>query len=347
MLREAKRLKAIQMLIVANVFWGLSFPATKALAMTQQTLLPAGSSWFIASLCVVYRFGAAAFILLLLSARTLPGMTRLEIEEGLGLGLFAGAGILLQVDGMAYTSASTSAFLTQCYCVVIPLWVAWRQRRRPAARVFLSCTLVIAGVAVLAGVNWHSLRLGRGELETIAASFVFTGQILWLERPKYIDNNLRHFSLVMFGVMALVCLPVALLTTRQPADWLRAYHSGPALGLLGILIFFCTFGGYLLMNRWQPHLTATQAGLIYCFEPIFASGFALFLPGWISAWASVEYANEKLSGNLLLGGAWITAANVLIQLPSGAPRRASAESGKKTLLRRAGPVAGRLDDAAS
>ena len=324
------------MLTLAAAFWGLSFPATKALALSQQELLRGGSSWFIASLCVAYRFAIAALLMLLLSGRSLARMTRLEVEQGLGLGLFAGAGILLQVDGMAYTAASTSAFLTQCYCLLIPLWVAWRERKPPSAKAFVSCALVIVGVAVLAKVQWRNLGLGRGEWETIAASVAFTGQILWLERAKYARNNVRHFSLVMFAVMALVCLPVALLTTDQPADWLRAYSSAATLGLLAILVSFCTFGGYLLMNRWQRHLTATQAGLIYCVEPVFASLFALFLPAWFSQWSSVAYANEKLTPNLLLGGGLITAANVLIQLPTSATKRPA------TLA--AGPPPGRQEN---
>jgi drug/metabolite transporter (DMT)-like permease len=312
---DTRRIKSLQMLFLATAFWGLSFPATKALAMAQQQLLPAGSTWFIASLCVVCRFGVAALILCCICLRSRPKLTRLELEQGLGLGLFAGVGILLQVDGMAYTDASTSAFLTQCYCLLIPLWVAWRQHRPPAASVVVSCGMVVVGVAVLARVNWQSLSLGRGEWETIAASIVFTGQILWLERPRYANNGVAHFSLVMFAVMTLVCLPVAFLTTGRPADWLRAYASPATVGLLAILILFCTFGGYLLMNRWQRNLSATEAGLIYCVEPIFASLFALFLPALFSSWAGVAYANETVTAHLVIGGGLITAANVIIQLP--------------------------------
>jgi drug/metabolite transporter (DMT)-like permease len=318
---DRKRSRALQMLVLATAFWGLSFPATKALELAQQELLPGGSSWFVASLSIVYRFGIAALVLLLLSARTLARFSRLELQQGLGLGLFGGAGILLQVDGMTYTAASTSAFLTQCYCLLIPLWVAWRERQRPSAKVFASCAMVIVGAAVLARVEWRNLRIGRGEWETIAASVIFTGQILWLERPKYAANQVIHFSFVMFGVMALVCLPVALLTAQRPEDWLRAYASVPTLGFLAILVVFCTFGGYMLMNRWQRHVTATQAGLIYCIEPIFASLFALFLPAWFSAWAQLDYANETLTGQLLLGGGLITAANVLIYSPAATLKR--------------------------
>ena len=344
---DAMRLKAVRMLVVATAFWGLSFPTTKALAVSQQALLPDSSSWFAAALCVVFRFVIAALVLLVLSARSLTQLTRLELEQGLGLGLFGGIGILLQVDGMAYTSASTSAFLTQCYCLWIPAWVAWREKSWPPAKVFLSCVLVILGVAALANLDWQHTRLGRGELETIAASLAFTGQIFLLERPQYAGNNVRHFSLVMFVAMAAVGLPVAVATTRQWGDWFQAYGSAPTLGFLGILVFFCTCGGYLVMNRWQRRVTATEAGLIYCLEPVFASAFALFLPAWFSTWAAIPYANETLSSSLLVGGGLITAANVLIQLPSSAPRQAAANITTPATDQRNGQIPGRLDDTAS
>ena len=67
------------------------------------------------------------------------------------------------------------------------------------------------------------------------------------------------------------------------------------------------------MNAWQPKVSATQAGLMYCFEPIFASLYAFFLPAWLSVLAGITYANERLTLDLFIGGALITAANVLIQ----------------------------------
>jgi hypothetical protein len=68
------------------------------------------------------------------------------------------------------------------------------------------------------------------------------------------------------------------------------------------------------MNTWQPEITATEAGLIYCVEPVFASAFALFLPAVISGWAGFHYDNEQLTWHLLIGGGLVTLANVLIQL---------------------------------
>jgi drug/metabolite transporter (DMT)-like permease len=315
---EPKRRLAAQMLVLANAGWGLSFPTVKALVLVQQPLVPDAGTWFLSSLTVAYRFGLAALVMLLLCLRTLGRMTRLEFWEGFVLGVVGATGLLFQMDGLPYTKASTSAFLTQFYCLLIPLLVALRVRRLPSGVIVLSCLLVLAGVAVLCDINWRDLRVGRGEAETIIASTIFTGQILWLQRPKFSVNNVNHFTLVMFTVTALVCAPVAWITTPAsgPGAWLTAFQTPATWLVLAILAVFCTLGSYRLMNRWQPYLTATQAGLLYCLEPVFATVFALFLPGLFSAWAGIQYPNEHLTSNLLIGGLLITAANVLIQTKS-------------------------------
>ena len=106
---DPKRLRAAPMLVLANACWALSFPTMKALNFLQGPLLPGSSSWFIASMTLSIRFGLAAVIMLFFCAKTLRQMTALEMWEGLGLGVFACAGLIFQMDGLAYTSASTSA----------------------------------------------------------------------------------------------------------------------------------------------------------------------------------------------------------------------------------------------
>jgi len=317
---DPKRLRAAQMLVMANACWALSFPTMKALNFLQAPLLPGSSSWFIASMTISVRFGIAALVMLVICLKSLRQLTRLETWEGLGLGVFASAGLIFQMDGLAYTSASTSAFLTQFYCLLIPLIMAVRERCWPSARVVVSCLMVIAGAGVLTEVDLRDFHVGRGELETLIGSTIFTGQILWLQRPKFAPNNVNNFTFVMFAVIALTSLPVMLATGGRSDDWLAAWHSAPSQVFMGVLTVFCTLGGYLLMNYWQPFLSATQAGLLYCLEPVFTSLFALFLPGWFSTFAGIAYANEKLSINLLMGGGLITVANILIQLqPASKP----------------------------
>jgi drug/metabolite transporter (DMT)-like permease len=305
--------KAIFMLLSATIFWASSFLFVKSLLLEQQKLLPDAGSWFCTFTGVMYRFGAAAVLLGIYLNRNLLKITRLELEQGLVLGVFGVGGILFQVDGLAYTSASTSAFLTQSYAVLIPLWLAFTQRRRPQPKIILCVALVMIGLAILADLDIKTLRLGRGEAETLISSVLFAGQILWLGHPRYFGNDPLRFSVVMFATMAAACIPGIVATAPNFAACIQAYASPAAILFVGGLVIICTLGGYLFMNRWQPHVTATEAGLIYSIEPVLTSVLALFFPALISIWANIQYDNEPLSSRLLIGGALVTAANVLLQ----------------------------------
>lgn len=285
----------------------------KALALAQQSLLPDASSWFFTALGVMYRFGAAGVILSVIYFRELKTISRREVEQGMLIAIFGAGGILFQMDGIGYTAASTCAFLTQGYCVFIPLWVALTHRRWPPLKIFLSTALVVGGAAVLSRLNFHDLKLGRGELETLVASLLFTGQILCLENPRYAGNRPGNFSAVMFLVMALLCVPLAWGTAPNAQAFLRAYASPATCVFLAMLVVFCTLMAYVMMNRWQKFVTATEAGLIYCIEPVIASFLSLSLPAVFSTWADIHYANEQLTGRLFVGGGLITAANLLLQ----------------------------------
>ena len=105
----------------------------KALALAQQNLLPGANSWFLTSVGVLYRFGAAGLILCVIFFSELKTISRRETEQGVVIAIFGAGGIMFQMDAIGYTAASTCAFLTQGYCIFIPLWVALTRRRRPPA----------------------------------------------------------------------------------------------------------------------------------------------------------------------------------------------------------------------
>lgn len=302
-------------LVFATALWGVSFPLAKALAIAQRQLVPGADSWFLAATALVFRFGLAAAILAFISRRTLGAITRRELSQGIGLGMFTGCGMLLQLDGLSYTAASSSAFLTSCYCVIIPVIVGIQRRRWPPMLVIGSCGLVVLGMALLANVDWRTLRLGRGELETLLCSVFFAVQIFWLERPIFAGNRTSHATLVMFGAVTLIMVPVVALR-MQSLHEIAVVTAGSAsiIVFLLVLTLMCTLAAFLMMNHWQHYLEATEAGLVYCAEPIFASLMALFMPAWLAAMSGVLYANESASARLLIGGGLITAANICIQL---------------------------------
>ena len=302
------------MLLVANFFWGLSFPLIKTILLLHEKLVPAAGPWFSTIYTVAPRFVLAVAVLMVLKPRAWRGVTRGELKQGGVIGLFAAVGMLFQNDGLQFTAASTSAFLTQFYAIMIPVYLAIRARRSPGPVVWVSSALVLAGVAILGKFDWRELHLGRGEWETLLSSVFFMGQILWLDKKEFAANRAFELTLVVFVTEAVFFAVLAGLTAPDVAALVTPWTSPAWLGFTGVLTLLCTLGSFGLMNAWQPKITATEAGLIYCVEPVFGSVMALFLPAIFSAWAGINYGNEAATWTLLVGGGLITAANVLIQL---------------------------------
>jgi drug/metabolite transporter (DMT)-like permease len=308
--------KAILLLVLACLFWGISFPVSKALTLLYLQSMPAASSWFVVSLQGSIRFLLAGLLMLPFGWRELRSLREREVIQGVGLGLCGGAGMLFQMDGLAYTSASISAFLTQAYCILLPLYHFSRNRTAPGFRDLLAIFMVVTGIGILANMDWSTFRIGRGELETLVSAVFFTFQILWLERPVFRPNRTRMVSTTMFLSMGLIFGLAALCTRPERMNYATAIDSFPKIFLTFLLVFFCTLLAFNLMNHCQPAINSTEAGIVYTTEPLFTTVFALFLPAQLSVLAHIDYANERFSLTVVSGGGLILLANLLLQIRS-------------------------------
>jgi len=308
----ALRLRALLGLVGTCSLWGLSFPLMKALGLHLSARAPGISTWFVAATTVVLRFGLGA-VLLALTSYSRP--TRRELAQGASIALFSSAGMLLQMDALNFSPASTSAFLTQGYIVILPLVAALGSRVWPPAKTVVCVAVSTTGLALLSRFDWAHLRLGRGEAETLLAACSFAVQILFLDHRGYRENRSRVVTQVMFVCTAVVLSPIALYTMRAPVELGLSFSTPIAIGLLFVLCVPCTVLAFSWMNRYQPELSASEAGIVYGAEPLFASAFSLFLPGIFSRLAQIDYADERLTPELLLGGGLVISANVLLQLP--------------------------------
>jgi drug/metabolite transporter (DMT)-like permease len=306
--------QAVWWLIAATAALGLSFPLQKMLAMQQHKLAPMAGSWFLTSWITCLRSLIAALALLLWKPNLLRELTPLERQQGALLGFIGGLGLMLQSNGLVYTNASTSAFLTQTYCVLLPIWDCLSRRTNPSWKQ-VGCTgLVLWGISILSGFDWRTLHMGRGEWETLGGALTSTVWIILVGQPRYAANRTMPVMLLMFLCFALCSAPVAAFAAPLWADLVQVVASPTVVIQLGVLSLFCTVFVYWCQNVWQPKLPVTEAGLIYCIESVWAASFSLFLPEILSHWTGVFYANESLTGALLAGGFLITGANVLLQM---------------------------------
>jgi drug/metabolite transporter (DMT)-like permease len=310
------RFRAIGALVAACVFWGVGFPISKGLMLGALHVDPGVSSWFLAAYLIGFRFLLAAMLLLLVDPIR-PNWR--ELAQGVALGVITGVGMLFQLDGLVYTEASTNAFLTQGYIVLLPVAATVANRRAPPARIVACSLLVLVGLAILARFDPRAMSLGRGEAETLFAATCFTFQILLLDARRFAQNRTRPVSVVMFTTMGAVTLPAVVAASRSIDD-LRIPLSAPMSWCYFLtLIALPTMGSFLLMNRYQRLVSASEAGIIYATEPVFASVFALVLPAAISRISGISYANETVDTRMVTGGALVVLANMLLVLFQPSP----------------------------
>lgn len=303
--------QAVFWLIAATAVWGISFPIMRVLHFRHET---PGNTWLLSSWVLAARCLATGVLLAIFQPGLVRNITKREWMQSLGLIAFGGPGLLFQADGLAETDASTSAFLTQFYCVLLPLWACLRLRTLPSKRITICTLLVLTGMAVLAKLDLKTLHLGTGEWKTILAATFFTGQILMLEQPQFAENRSGTITLLGMTGTGLLSLLVSVPATHDWEGFFRPWLAVPDLTLMLVLTVGCTLFSYLMMNRWQRFVSATEAGLIYCMEPVFTAVFVLFVPAMLGRWIGTPYENEPITMTLLVGGGLVTLANLVLQL---------------------------------
>jgi drug/metabolite transporter (DMT)-like permease len=309
-------------LFLAALLWGLCIPVMKALGAEQDSIAPevGNASASLASLAV--RFGLAAFVLMA-ALRIAPWrIRRAEWGHGAALASVTAVSMFLQVDSLAYTSASTAGFLIAMYCVLVPV-ITWAARLRPMTSILaMSCLLVMAGMAVLTGFNPRDMRLGRGEWENLGASFLFALQIIWVDRIAGGKAEPHKVTIALLLLVALACAAALFAIPGGMALPARLHASPRAFALEAALALLGTALPFALMNRFQAKVGAVAAGFIYCCEPLATALGAFWLPELLVSDPAL-YPNERPTFRLLAGGALILAANLGLlrdKVPASAPK---------------------------
>jgi drug/metabolite transporter (DMT)-like permease len=345
---------AIGALVMVNALWGISFPVVKALNETtdshfgmdpsehSNTFRLLASSWLLAT-----RFTLAFLLLCLFGFRLVAQTSRQEWRAGSIIGILFFSGMVLQVIGLATIPASRSGFLTSLTTVFTPMLGIFMFRIFPSKWMVMGAIIALLGVMVLTDlvlVDSTGMRLAEdaadrwtwGDTLTTIASMFFALQVLLLD---HYGKQMRSVTLTcgMFVTTAILSwgLFVFIVSTRrtdpagedamQAMDWVRMTATPGYAGSLLVLASLCSVISFGLMNRFQPHVSASQAAVIYSLEPVFASSWALFLPGWLSTWTGLAHADESWTWSLIAGGGMILLANVFALYPSKTNRETLEE----------------------
>jgi len=242
------------------------------------------------------RFSIAAVLLLVVAPRAVLRLSPTTRRQAVVLGCLYGVAQILQTTGLAHTPASVSGFITGMYVVATPLFAAVLLRSRITAMTWVAVALAFGGLAVL---TLGGLSIGYGEAITFVAAMLYALHIVGLGAWSNARDALG-MSILQVVMVAVICLvasaPGGIVLPDNGRDWLSVVYMAifpAALALLG--------------QTWaQAHLSATRTAIVMSMEPVFAAFFAVLLGG------------ESVTGRMLVGGALVLTAMLIVEL---APRR--------------------------
>jgi drug/metabolite transporter (DMT)-like permease len=280
-----KTLLATLTLLGITAAWGSTFFLIKDLLERVPTLDFLG-----------VRFAIAAVALVLVAPRALGRLSREARRHAVVLGLLYGLGQILQTAGLAHTPASVSGFITGLYVVATPLFAAVLLHTRITWLTWAAVLLAVVGLAVL---TLNGLSVGYGEALTFVAAMLYALHIVGLGAWSTATDamGLAILQLIVIAVVCLACTaPNGLVLPDRASDWLSLLYMALIPGALGIV-----------GQTWaQAHLPPTRTAIVMSMEPVFAAFFAVLLGG------------ESLTSRMLLGGAFVVAAMLVVEL---GPRR--------------------------
>ena len=282
------RIRAEAALLAVTIVWGTSFTVIKSALEDASTLV-----------FLTLRFGIAAVLIGVLFLRPLVRIRRPNWKGGAAAGLSLYFAYLLQTEGLRYTTASKSAFLTSLCVVMVPLLASIVYHNMPRRREMAGVGLALAGMTLLTGVGgreWVATGFNKGDLMTAGCAAVFAIHVVLVGHLAK-ESGFEFLAAIQIWTVALLGL-MSFWWLETPVLRMSARLWG-ALGLTAVL---CTALAYCVQSWAQRHTTPTRAAMIFAAEPVAAA---------LTAWL---VAGERLSGGPLAGAALILLGLVVVEL---------------------------------
>ncbi len=268
----------IAALVGACFVWGSTF------ALVKMALRDADALSFIA-----LRFAVALAALLLFSLRSFRRVSAGEWYRGAVTGAALYGAFFFQTQGLRFTSAANSAFITGL-CVVMVPFLLWAGGRRPGRAGAAAAAVGAAGLYILSGADFQSTSWG--DLLTLVCAFLFALHIICL--------GVFGRRVAAFRLFAVQIATAAALAAAGGLAWGGTVRwSGALVATLLVTGLLATALCFFLQTWAQRRLEPARASIWFLTEPVFALGFGYAILG------------ESLSLGALLGAALILAGVVL------------------------------------
>lgn len=223
-------------------------------------------------------------------------LNKIAAAKGLILGIFLFFGYVSQTVGLQYTTASNAGFITGLNVVLVPIFVAFYQKRFPHRTIMLGALCATGGLALLSiGPNFS---FNSGDPIVLICAFSFAAHIFFVGRfaPEVNATVLASFQILTVALLS----GVGTLAIPQPPMVFTPYVW---FGLI-LTALICTSVAFFIQSKMQQFTSASHTAIIFASEPVFAAIFAFLLAG------------EILSNRGFIGAAFVLAGILIAEFSS-------------------------------
>jgi len=274
-----KPYQADLLLLLAAISWGTTF------ILVQDAIRDVPVYTFL-----VWRFGLAFLLMLLIHVRRLPQLDQPTLIAAMVLGGLNFGAYAFQTYGLTLTLSSSVAFITGLFVVLVPLIAFFAFGQRVARSVWVGSIMALIGLWLL--TTQGALRAGWGEAYTFVCAILFALHVLYTDRfsRRY---NVPLLVTFQFGTMALGSMLLGISTnhTLMPP----AFPPSFVIGLIATVIFATIFA-FWVQTSMQRYTTPSRTALIFTMEPLSAAIFGYFYGG------EVLDALQWIGGGLIIAG---------------------------------------------
>lgn len=252
----SRSLKAHLLLLAITLIWGATFVVIKdSLSDVSPLLFNA------------IRMSLAFVVLAVAFHGELGKITRTTAAAGLLVGVLLCVGNEFQTEGLKYTAASKSAFVTGLSVVLVPIFLGLFWKRAINRWSMAGVALAFVGlylVTVPAGLGLNFGSMNKGDLLTLVAAIVFAFHIIMIGHATQ-AHGWRQITLIQVLVSALIMSVAAPLAEHVHVTWSgRALFGIAITGFLSLALAFS-------VQAWAQQFTPpTHTALIFSLEPVFA-----------------------------------------------------------------------------
>ena len=296
-------LLAVFGLILAAMFWGISYPLTKFVEDVP--------TFYIISL----RFACAAIVLAICFHRHFRHFNFDTMKFSFFLSFIVTAMYISNIIGVKYTTSVRASFFTTLSFLVCPVINLLVYKIKIPKFIGISALICLAGTCMLCWTpDIGGLVINSGDILCAFASIFGAINIIYIEKMSHrenIDNTL--FTILLMAFLSIWGTVIAL------ARGEFAYHSmvtSPQMISIIVMGLFCSAGAFILQIHCEDKVPSNRVGIIFSLEP--ASGCILSvllihesmsLIGWLGALVIMisifymEWANNRQQQKLTNGQA--------------------------------------------